>query len=83
MPEVQQATVVVQIEKKGATESELEKELVEKLEDQFSALSGLTSSESFIRPEKAEILLHFKANVNILYFFKELGYFNLPLINIS
>ena len=65
MPEVQQATVVVQIEKKGATESELEKELVEKLEDQFSALSGLTSSESFIRPEKAEILLHFKANVNI------------------
>jgi len=65
MPEIQPSTVVVQIEKSGATESELEAELVDKLEDQFSSISGLISSESFIRPEKAELLLHFRADIDI------------------
>lgn len=65
MPEVQQPTIVVRVEQPGATEQEIEKEIVDELEDKFSAVSGLISTESIIQPEKAELLLHFRTDINI------------------
>lgn len=65
MPEIQQPTIVVRVEHPGATEQEIEKEIVDELEDKFSAVTGLIGTESIIQPEKAELLLHFRTDINI------------------
>lgn len=65
MPEVKPPTIVVHIEKPGASEREIENEIIDTLEDHFSTITGLMYSESYSRPEKAEVLLHFKADIDV------------------
>lgn len=65
MPTIKAPIIAIWVEKPDASPREIENEIVQDLENKMSTVPGLVSMESFSRLGKAELLLHFRSDVDI------------------